>query len=197
MQNYIVALNIVTSSSVTESELADLLGVSAQSDLDCRPGREEGTVLWRFQPAYSDKTMTLAAHVLIIASEIQPGRPIRLSERIKDIYLDIGVLYNINELMICKVDLSMLCLASLVKKIPEFDIEITCHPCIGEQECGEEAEEESEQWQVTGVLTNNREVQEMYESWKKLGKPRADRKGKSGGRSGSQKGKNPAGRRKV
>lgn len=106
---YVVSINLVTSSSVTESELADLLGASTPSALECRP-RNKSTLFWRYEPI-SDKTLPLIEHVCFIGFEINPSRPIRLNKKIKRIYLDIGVFYDANRFMLCPVTLPMDCLA--------------------------------------------------------------------------------------
>lgn len=139
MKSYVVSIDIVTPSLVTRHELADLLGVSTPSALDDRPGREAGTVSWRYEPAYPDKTMTLADYVNFIASDLRPGRPIRIGKKIKDIYLDIGVFYYS---VACTVSLPMHCLASLKKKIPELGVGIRCYPCREDE--GEEEEDKQE-----------------------------------------------------
>lgn len=126
MQEYIVSLDIVTSATVTESDLTTLFD-APPSDFGER--NNEDAVWWSYESSL-EQTRDLAEHIDSIASEIHPSYPIQLTEDIKMICLNIGLKHD---QFIVNISLPPRCLDVLKSKVSEFEIKIACYPTTFDQ----------------------------------------------------------------
>jgi hypothetical protein len=121
---YIVSLDAITSASATRSEVADVLGLPPAALL--RRRIRDG-VLWRCD-VEADQTAGLAERISFLVSEVQPRRPVGPNGEVKEIYLDIGVIYDVHKTETCSVSLPVPCLRSLVRKLFVLHVEVACYP---------------------------------------------------------------------
>jgi hypothetical protein len=130
MQQYVVSVDIVTSSSVTKSDMTALLGAQPSDS-----GQKEDGALWWSYGSSLDQTQAyesvpdqhkgLSDNVISVASAIRPRHPFRVAEDIKAISLNIGVTFDTYTVT---VRLPIQAIDVLKSKIPEFGIWIDYHP---------------------------------------------------------------------
>ncbi len=123
---YIVSLNAITSASATASQVADVLGLPPDA-LTTRSTRRGDSALWRCDVG-ADETVGLADRVSFLASAVHLRRSFRPGGKVKDIYLDIGVIYDANKTGACSVSLPVSCLQSLVQKLFVLHVDVACYP---------------------------------------------------------------------
>ncbi len=139
MKEYLVSLDIITSSSVTDSQLAELLGLSRSllAQRETKRGR-----LWRLISDV-DQKVPFEKHIETLLTMIPTNLVIGSDSVISRIYLSIGILYDSAT---CSIRLTKEQLHFLVSKCPDLDIEITCYPC-------EKDEEDEEQKAYCSIAT--------------------------------------------
>jgi hypothetical protein len=122
MKEYDVSLDILADeSTISRSQLAKLLGVKTQHFN--RRKIEQGA-LWKIGSDCA-KNQPLNDQVMSILSKIKGREPIKTSETIKGVTLNIGVFYDT---VTCTVNLGGKFLARLVSCFPDITIEVTCYP---------------------------------------------------------------------
>jgi hypothetical protein len=124
MKEYRVSLDVVTALAVTDSELAELLGVSPSALVR---EQERGHNRWRYEPSTA-QTGGLADRLGQLASEIRPSRALDSRHGIREVSLAIGVRYDTPA---CMVFLPLHRLVygpnAVGTSIPELNsIELTC-----------------------------------------------------------------------
>jgi hypothetical protein len=127
---YIVSLDAFTSAWATRSEVADLLGLPPAAFY--RQRTEDG-LAWTCE-VEADETVGLAERIGFLASAVHPRRPrprFRRDAKIRCVYLDIGVICDVNETEACSVSLPVACLRSLVGKLLVHYVRVACWPGTG------------------------------------------------------------------
>ena len=178
MTEDIVSLDLLTSTSITASQLAKLIGVE-ETALTSRPSKriENGTY-WRFEPS-ADGKADLDARIELLNSKTYPEHSVRKDEDIKDAYISIGI---IHDYALAAAILSCPALALLTAKFPDLGITITIYPTADWDD------EDDPSGFMLWYHRNRKEkgaspleierdcVNEYYEEWEKMGKPGAGSK---------------------
>ncbi len=168
MKRYRVSLEIVTSPAVTDSQLADLLGVPSSALAQERVKR---SILWRYEPS-AGQTGKLADRIRQLAEEVHPRQELSRGAGVRRVSLGIDVLYDTAR---CTVLLPLYDLVygqePLVEVIPELgSVELTCTASeedLAPSEHGDQPTYDPD--------PSHEEARKRYDAWKEAGRPRAPR----------------------
>ena len=122
MKEYIVSLNILTSSSATSEQLSEFLGIPDSMPIHRKIDRG---LLWRIESDLEKQT-PLNEHVNILISRLPSTISMCPNDFIQEIYLSIGVFHDS---VTCTVSFPNECLKFVLSKCPKMAIEIACYPC--------------------------------------------------------------------
>ncbi len=126
---YIVSLDAITSAAATASEVADALGVPPDGLVTQRT--QDGAV-WTCE-VEADRTVGLAEQMGLLVAAAHPRQPLRPGGGIRALFLDLGVIYDVNKTDTCAVSLPMPLLRSLAGKLPVGYVRVRCYPGTGEE----------------------------------------------------------------
>ena len=116
-----MSLDFITHLSVDEGTLLSELGLVG---LSLHRKQAKDSVIWMLE-SQLDRDRPLSDHVGYLCSLFHNSKVTVPSDIIKEIYLDIGVLYNS---VTCTLSLSNVILSALTEVFPHSGIEITCYP---------------------------------------------------------------------
>lgn len=125
---YIVSLDAITSASATRSEVAAVLGLPPYTFMRRRIREEHDRLRWMCI-VEADQSVGIAERLRFLSSAVHPRRSFEPGGKIKQIFLNVGVLYDVDKTETCSVRLPMSSLRSLVRKLLVFHVEVTCYPC--------------------------------------------------------------------
>jgi hypothetical protein len=160
MKEYRVGLDILTRLAMTDTEVADFLGLPRSALTKEQFSRG---IRWRYRPC-TGHAQSLRDAIGRIASKVRPERVLPSGSGIKGAALAIEVLH---EMVTCSVMLPLDWLALLAMRIPKLNsIEMTCR-----LRGARIARSDHAHTPVRGSDLTEKEALDLYEQWRAAGRP--------------------------